>query len=314
VRLLVLIALVGGAAYPAERHYELKGRLVPQSKAAVSLFGATTPFRAAGSADSQGRFRFRDLARGQYTVAVFIPGSGETRQTVDVGPGTADSRGRVSLVMPAEGSRLLSAEALHGPATVSTRELSIPETARRAYREAQKSLSRRDVAGAVAHLEQAVRIAPQFSAAWNNLGTIAYQSREYANAERHFRKALEHDPGSFEPLVNLGGVLLTEGKLEEGLQYNSYAVLTRPTDALANSQLGMNYFSLGNLVLGQKYLETARRIDPGHFSYPQLTLAQIHLRRHDSVAAAAEFRDFLERHPDAGEAARVRDLLRNLEK
>ena len=264
--------------------------------------------------DSQGRFRFRDLLPGQYTIAIFIPGRGETRQTVDVGPGTADERGQVSLTIPAGNSERLSREGLRDQATVSTRELSVPEKARREFREAQQKLSHRDVAAAVVHLEQAVEIAPQFSAAWNNLGTIAYQRREFANAEHHFRKALEHDPESFEPLVNLGGVLLTEGKLDEALQYNSSSVLTRPTDALGNSQLGMTYFALGNLDLGQKYLEIAKRIDPNHFSYPQLTLAQIHLRRNNHAAAAAEFRDFLKRHPDAREAATVRDFLKNLEK
>jgi Tfp pilus assembly protein PilF len=311
VRLVVLVVMLAATAQGAQRLYHLSGRITPESKAVVSVFGVLTPFHGEVLADSRGRFRFRNLLAGEYTVAVFVPGEGELRQTVEVGPGTVDAKGRIAIVISIES---ISKEALHEHATVSTHELSVPESARREYAEAQKNLARREIASAVLHLEKAVEIAPQFSAGWNNLGTIAYQTREYSRAEEHFRKALDEDAGSFEPLVNLGGVLLTEGKLDEALKYNVYAVLSRPKDALANAQLGMNYFAIGNLDLSEKHLELAKRIDPSHFSFPQLTLAQIHMRRNRPRAAAGEFRDFLQRHPDAPEAARVRELLSTVER
>jgi tetratricopeptide (TPR) repeat protein len=296
----------------AGRGYELNGRIIPESHASVALFGATTPFHTDTLADSRGHFRIRGLEAGEYTVAVFIPGRGEARRTVEIGPSTADRKGRVGITINVEDSRALSPEALRGTETVSTRELAIPESARHEYAEAQKDLARRDTTAAIDHLEKAVEIAPQLAAAWNNLGTIAYQSRDFAHAESYFRKSLDQDPGSFEPLVNLGGVLLTVGKLDEALKYNQYAVLRRPNDALANAQLGMSYFALGNLDVAVKYLETAKRIDPAHFSYPQLTLAEIHLRRNERAAAAEEFRDFLKRHPDAPVAASIRAALEKL--
>ena len=313
VVLLWAVALAAGIR-AGDRPYELTGCIQPPATGAVSLFGATTPFSAATLADAQGRFHFRALAPGQYTVAVFIPGQGEARKTVDVGPRTAGLNRRVAIVVDVEESELASPDLVRSESTVSTRELSIPEAARREYREAQKGLAHRDVPAAVAHLERAVELAPQFSAAWNTLGTIAYQSRQYSRAEQCFRKALDRNTDSFEPLVNLGGALLTEGKIHEAFSYNLLAVLTRPKDALANSQLGLNYFAEDKLDLAQKYLEIAERIDPGHFSYPQITLAEIHLRRHQPAAAVREFRDFLQRHPDAPQAARVQSLLTKLER
>ena len=308
-RVALFFALAGGL-YPAGKTYELRGHLVPESPASISLFGATTPFHAGTLADEHGRFRFRALAPGEYTVAVFIPGKGEVRQTVEIGQGTANAKGRLDLTISIGDA---SAEAVPDRAKVSTRELSIPESARSEYAAAQKKLSRRDVTDAVAHLERAVAIAPQFASAWNNLGTIAYQTRQYARADECFRKALEQNPGSYEPLVNLGGVLLNEGKPDEALPFNRFAVLSRPHDALANSQLGMNYFMLRNLESSQEYLEIAKRIDPAHFSYPQLTLARIHLLRNERTLAAQEFHDFLHRHPDASESAHVREQLAALE-
>jgi tetratricopeptide (TPR) repeat protein len=312
VQRITLFLAVVASLCAAPNTYELRGSIVPASPASVSLFGATTPFHAETVANELGSFRFRALLPGQYTVAIFLPGRGEVRQTVEIGPRTADSKGRLSVTIHAGDSHLVSGEVLEDFSKVSKSELSIPDSARHEYEEAGKKLAHRDVAAASAHLENAVRIAPQFTAAWNTLGTIAYQTQQYAKAESHFRKALNGNPAAYEPLVNLGGTLLSENKAREALPYNRDAVRSRPNDALSNAQLGMNYAMLGNLDLGQQYLEIAKRIDPGHFSYPQLTLARIHLQRHERAAAAAELRDFLERHPDSPRAAQVREQLQQL--
>ena len=309
----VLFVALAVPLYAAGRTYEVRGKLVPGAAAAISLFGANTPFHLETSAGADGRFRFRSLAAGRYIVAVWIPGKGELRRTVELGPATAGAKGRLEVTLTIDDSLVMAGGAPQDRATISVRQLAIPPAARRDYEDAQKLLGRRDAEGAVACLKHAVELAPQFTAAWNNLGTISYQSRQYAQADAYFRKALEQEPGADEPLVNLGGVLLNEGKPDEALPYNRQSVLSRPRDALANSQLGMNYFALGNLDAGQKYLEIAERLDPAHFSFPQLTLARIHWMRQEYGEAARELRDFLRRHPDAGEARWVREQLARLE-
>ncbi len=305
MRLLGIGALLAGRLLAAD--FELAGRILPEAQASVSLHGATSPFESATLSDMRGRFRFRNLAQGAYTLVVFQPGRGEMRETVEVGPGSANAAGVVTFTV-----RLDSAK-LERQTTVSARELAVPSSARKEYQAAQKSLSRPDATAAGMHLERAVEIAPQFCAAWNELGTLAYQSRRYQDAERYFRRALEADAQAYEPLVNLGGVLLNLGKPDEALQYNLNAVLRRPNDALANSQLGMSYFSRGDLDSAVKYLTAAKQLDPAHFSHPQLMVAEIHLRRNEREAAARELQDFLSRHPDAPEAAEVKAQIGRLE-
>lgn len=304
--MLGILLLAAWAAAPKPAEFDLEGRIRPAGRAAVSIYGATTPFTASTLAGPDGRFRFRKLLPGAYTVAVFMPGRGEARQTIDIGPSLADNKRRVRISLNLEDAEFVQDGRRH---TVSARELAIPDSARREYQEAQKLLSRRDVPGATARLRRAVELAPQFVAAWNNLGTIAYQSRDYAAAEEHFRRALSEDPSAYEPLVNLGGALLSQGKSEEALRFNLYAVLSRPNDALANSQLGMTYFAVGNLDLAEKYLVIARRLDPGHFSHPQITLAEVYLRRKEYAKAAAELEDFVRRHPDWPAAPKMREAI-----
>jgi tetratricopeptide (TPR) repeat protein len=300
------------ALLAADRTFDLEGQIHPKARAGVYLHGSTSPFQASTLSDGRGRFQFRKLAAGAYTIVVFVPGRGETRRTIDVGPGLADARGRVPLTVEVVESKLVVDDSVRRKNLISVRELSISDQARREYNDAQKKLGRRDVEGAIGHLERAVKLAPQFSAAWNNLGTIAYQTRQFPQAESHFRRALEADPEAYEPAVNLGGVLLTLEKPQEALSYNLYCTLQRPNDALANSQLGMNYFYLGDLERALKYLNTAKGLDPGHFSHPQLLLVEIYLRRNDPAAAAAEMEDFLRHHPDWPAAAKMREAIAKL--
>jgi len=293
--------------------YEVAGHIFPESRAAVSLHGAIAPFNTSTEADDRGRFTFKKLEAGAYTLSIFVPSRGEARQTIEVGPTSADAHGRVNLAIHLKDSDFVT-EPLRRRHAVSARQLGIPDRAVRDYEDAQKDLERRDTAAAIKHLEHAVDLAPQFSAAWNNLGTIAYQTRKFQRAEECFRQSLGQDPTAFEPLVNLGGVLVTVHKLDEALDYNVRAVLTRPSDALANSQLGMVYFELGQFDQAAKYLERARQIDPAHFSHPQLFLAEIHLRRGEKPEAAQVMEDFLNHHPDYPQAAKMRQTIEDLRK
>lgn len=299
-----------GLAAAGERPLELRGVIEPApGMVLVTLRGAESPYYAETHTDGRGRFRFRGLAPGAYTVVAYIEGAGELRQTVVVSARLADSRGRVEVVLISPASPTSAVKSLEERSKVSLSQLAVPPRALEEYRKAERRLNRHDVEGARKHLVRAVEIAPRFVAAWNYLGTIAYQSGDYEQAEKYFRKALEHEPGAFTPVVNLGGTLLSLKRFDEALKYNQYAVAERPDDALANSQLGQNYYFLGDFERALKFLEEAKRLDPSHFSQPQLVLADIHLRRGDRARAIAELEDFLARHPESRNAEAARRWL-----
>jgi tetratricopeptide (TPR) repeat protein len=303
--LAALFALGICAAQPA---YELRGTTTPSVTGTVSVYAVASPYRSSKLIDG-GRFHFSGLEAGAYTVALFVPGRGEARRTIEIGPGAASPAGRVDLTIDLSDLEFIEGDVVRRQHSISAKQLSVPEKARREYAGAQNDLARRDIESAIKRLERAVELAPQFSAAWNNLGTIAYLTRQYPHAEECFRKAIEADPDAFEPLVNLGGVLLTLHKIDEAWNYNLFAVLQRPNDALANAQMGMTYFEMGDSRLAEKYLRAAQRADPAHFSHPQLFLAEIHLRNGDRAAAANDMEDFLKHHPDWPQAAKMREKI-----
>jgi Tfp pilus assembly protein PilF len=307
------LVLIGIAALPC-RAYDLTGRIDPAASVTVFLHGATTPFENSTTSDQDGRFHFAKVPAGTYTLAIVTAARGEAVQTIEVSPALVDSKGRLDIELKLDSANLESEGARGTVATVSATYLSVPDRATKEYDEAQRCLTRGDPVCASAHLERAVAVAPRFTVAWNQLGTIAYQAHRYSDAEADFRKALTTDPDAFEPLVNLGGVLLNLDRAREALGYNQSAVQRRPNDALANSQLGLNYFELNDVERAEISLKVAIQLDPAHFSHPQLTLAEIYLRRGERAAAVEQMQDFLKRRPDSAQATRVRGEIAELKR
>jgi len=275
----------------------------------VNLFAVETPYVESSEVNRSGEFHFRSLAPGNYTVAVVRKGLGEVRRTVVVSAAVADPSGVVHATIP-----YTSSEAASNPTggVVSVHQLSIPGNAAAKYTDAQKRLALHDPQGAVRALEEAVALAPEFSTAWNALGVIAFQTGDGDRAETLLRKAIAADPDSFEPLVNLAGVLLKKNAPADALPFNQRAVRDRPEDALANAQLGMNYFKLDQFDQAEQYLLAAKRLDPAHFTQPQVFLADIYARRGNRRAAIQELEDVLALRPDGPLADRIRRNLAQL--
>ena len=314
VRPVCVLALGVVCLYGSTAQLELDGQIEEITTAShVRLYGADSPFSAYTTSGTHGQFRFRHLQAGTYILSAFIRGHGEARLTVVVTPSLADSKGVVKVTVPLP-PPTSSADRARRRASVSVSQLSIPDAARQKVMESQKDLGKRDTEHAIAHLKEAVEIAPKFAEAWNSLGVIYYQTHDYAQAEQCFRKALESDPGGFTPSINLGGALLNLERPKEALDYNRFAVQSRPNDALANSQLGINYYKLGQLDKAEQYLSTAERLDPSHFSHPQLMLADIYARRGDKASTLRELHDFVNRFPDSPLSADLKKKLAEVEK
>jgi Tfp pilus assembly protein PilF len=202
---------------------------------------------------------------------------------------------------------LLAALALPGADTVSLRDLSVPEKAKDKYDDAQRRIAKRDLEGARRRLTEALALAPEYSAAWNAMGTISTEP------ESNFRRALQSDPDNLDAVLNLGGWLLKTGRAEDALGYNQRAALALAGDATAQAQFGMNLYQLGKLSEAEKALLAAKRIDPAQPSLPQLFLAEIYARRGEKARATAEIEELLARRPAEPLAKTLRATIAKLQ-
>ena len=262
----------------------------------VALNGNTTPYSVHTWTDFGGKFKFKKVPPGSYSLQVEVRRRGDKHLTVEVSPSLADRKGRIHQIITVEPTQSVAVK--QRPDVVSVRELSIPEKARGLYLKAEKKLSKGEIAKGIALLESAVNLAPHFVAAINRIGTVFHMQKDFVKSEQYFREALEIDPNSYAPLVNLGGSLLAMGKFEEALAINQHAVTVRPRDALANAQMGVNYLSLRNDAKAEEYLIRTKELDPLHFTYPQLALAGIYNRQNKVTLMVQELREFLKLHPD----------------
>ena len=306
-----MLALAGtlAGADPLSLH----GTVEPQLLRGVAAISAVeSPFYRETRV-YQSRFEFRGLEPGAYTLTVMDPQWGVTRRTVQVTPSFADADGRVRLVVDLERSDSGRSKQQQDQGQVSVAALKVSAKAKAARRKAQSRLRKGDEDAGVELLLRAVEISPSYADAWNELGTISYKAGRYEEAERRFRKALEIDPLEFAPMVNLGGTLLSLHRYDEALSFNLMARSMQPEDALANSQLGMNFFYKGQLAKALEFLLRAKEADPSHFSFPQLFLAEIYGRQGKLDSAREELVEMLQLHPDSPVKAVVVDALRKMD-
>ena len=319
--LLLLLLPLGSFADQPEQQLEFKGQVkIPEhtlrrrARILLVLNGVTSSYSGRDWADFDGRFRFHKIKPGAYSLVIYFPGIGQVIQSLDLTRSFSDEKGRIQKQFEFDEKDLHVIMQNAQENTVTVRELSIPWGARVEYEKALVRLEHSDGDGAIQHFEKAVEKAPQFAEALNHIGTIYFQQREFSKAEHYFREALEKDMHAYEPLVNLGGALLALDRPREALAINQHAQNTRPGDPLANAQLGLSYMALGDYERAIECLETTEKLDPAHFTYPQIPLAEIYVHLADRLSAERQLEEFLKVHPDSAQSEKVRRALDRLRK
>lgn len=123
---------------------------------------------------------------------------------------------------------------------------------------------------AVAHLEDAIRLAPEFFSAHNSLG-ILYQRLARYRDEREYHEAHRLNARSAAPLVNLGSLHIEESVapggdalarrrlLNEALASLSAALEIQPSSASGRYFTGVVYYLTG-------FMKKPRLISSGHWT------------------------------------------------
>jgi tetratricopeptide (TPR) repeat protein len=105
----------------------------------------------------------------------------------------------------------------------------------------------RDVAGAIAEIEEALKINPDSSQAFVSLGAVRMQSGEAKEAEAAFRKAIELDPSSVDAKLAFANFLWTAEGAPEAEAIIKEALAKEPQHLLANRMLAVLYLSTRRL-------------------------------------------------------------------
>jgi tetratricopeptide (TPR) repeat protein len=94
-------------------------------------------------------------------------------------------------------------------------------------------LSRKDYRKAMLHLEEAIRLVPDFVAAYNNLGKAYEGLGKYDKARRNYEKAVEFNPQYADAYMNLGKLLYRSGERKRARWSFSQVIKSAPGSEMA---------------------------------------------------------------------------------
>ncbi|HWF03888.1 MAG TPA: tetratricopeptide repeat protein [Candidatus Angelobacter sp.] len=191
--------------------------------------------------------------------------------------------------------------------TISMTSMSAPKDAMRAYEKAEKEMSAKPDE-AEKGLSKAVKIYPQFAAAWTLLGDLHRQRNEFDTARADYAQAMAADPQFVNPTYGMAMVAMQEKKWDEAIQLTDQVVKLNafafPLAYFFNAAANYNaqkFDAAEDSAKKFKALDTQR-------TRPDvcILLSHVYSRKEDYVDAAREIRDYLAAAPDSPEAENLK--------
>lgn len=230
-------------------------------------------------------------------------------------PPSATPAPPVAIATDSASTAKASSAAAHSAAdaTISAQELSIPESARKAFEKGRRLLvDEHRAEDSLALLRKAARIAPAYWQAELLLGVAYMDLRNWTEAETSLRRAIAANVRLGAPYLALGSCLLEEEKFKDAEPQLLKGLELNPDAAHGHYDLSRTYYALGRFEEARQQAMNAIEIGPpradAHF-----LLGNILLQLGESRRALAEFRDCLSLAPRAPLDAMAREQITQLQ-
>jgi tetratricopeptide (TPR) repeat protein len=200
--------------------------------------------------------------------------------------------------------------------TVTPTTLKAPKEARRALQKGLDLEKKNKPEEAIASLQEAVKVDPEFAFAWCELGKLQVQNDHIPDGHESFESAVRAEPNWPEPYLHLA---------ELGVKAHDWREVADTTDRVVRLNSyeypqayflnGAANFNLHHLDIAEKSLTAAERLDIEHaFPQVQQLLAIIYADHQQYAKAAKELRSYLLLAPNAEDAFAARQQLAILER
>lgn len=130
------------------------------------------------------------------------------------------------------------------------------------YQEAKEAQARGDSAAAIAKYQSILKISPRLGAAYNNLGLLYFQQRDFQQAADILEKGLKVDPKMASASALLGISLYELGKYSDARPRLEAALRSNPKDDNAELFLANDLIKLGEPEAATKHLQNLSRSKP----------------------------------------------------
>lgn len=238
-----------------------------------------------------GRYRFMNLANGQYELAVLLENVEIARTRVEImGVFKNDFRQDLSLEWRS------SAHAPAKPGTVSAADFyKRTNDNEKLFTSAKQATDQKRYDEAVALFQQLLAADPRDFQAWSELGTVFLLKENYDESEKAYLRSIAEKPAFFLAQMNLGRLRSLRKNFEGAIEPLTEAVSIQPQSAEANYHLGEAYLQIKKGSKSVPYLTEAARLGRAE---AHLRLATLYNAAGMKDKAANEYEQFLKKRPD----------------
>jgi|SRR5262245_48079659 len=265
--------------------------------------------------DSVGNFEFRSLPNGTYKIVV--PSDGrpfEPGQEVVELYGNFTRTFTTQIYLKEKGEVTVKSK----EKIVSVADLQeVPKDAKKNFDNGMKRARENKPEEAARSFQEAVRIFPEYQAAFNKLGEQLRALNKAAEAQAAFEKAVAINPKFALPHINLGLLMVEQKRYDE-------AIAALENGVKADDTFPVTHFKLGEALMhkqppdydrAEKELTRALELGKKEFAAPvRLHLFNLYVRRQRLDKAAEQLEAYLKEAPNAPEAEEVRLRLARLKK
>jgi len=253
--------------------------------------------------DRNGRFTFTALSPELYIVSVRVSGFNEIQQQVDLRVQVSDY---VQLQLVAEEKNV----PVQRPGAVV--DANVPEAARLEFEKGRHAvLQGNNLDKGIIHLENAVRLYPQYREAVLLLGTAYMDKKDWSKAEPVLQRVLTLDPKTTSAYFALGELYLRQKKFGDAETNMLSGIRLEPKSVQGHFLLGRLYYELGDLPKSGPHVGIALQLDP-KFARGHLLAANILLRARQTENALVEFEEYLRLEPNGEFAEQARQTVARL--
>jgi tetratricopeptide (TPR) repeat protein len=167
-------------------------------------------------------------------------------------------------------------------------------------------------ADAIRHFQAALKLAPDFYPAHNNLGVLYLGQGNFPAAQTEFESVLALKQSDTQAYFNLANVLLLTSRYDDCLRVVEEGLRRQPNSGFGRFLVGSVYSRMGKLPEAERSLHDAIQFDPS-LSGAHLELVNLYLRQQRAQEAISELKSFLKLFPESPLVPKARETLARLE-
>ena len=269
-------------------------------------------------ADASGSFTFSSLAPGSYTVEVSAGEDYEIAResvTIDsdvnlsrIGISTPSVSRRYTVMMTLQ----LKRSAVEKARVVDAVLAGVPDNARALYEKGLDAAGKGQDQNAIDNLRAAISLFPKFPLALNELGVEYIKTNQAQKALDPLQAAININPEAFMPSLNLGIALLETQQFVKAAAQLRQAALQKDSSASAHMYLGVALISLAKYQDAKTHLKRAIEFEGEQLGLAHYYLGGLYWQEREYRQAADELEAYLRLTPNARDAGRVRETIREL--